>query len=472
MYRWWGIDECGDGFWDMSSSEWITDTPFDFSTIFPPRTPSGAATYVTRYRPGSHTVVAKDPEGKPLKAVLQVLPGVESDYPGFRDPLDPDDSNWITVPGGWQLLDDRLGIQVTAANPDGWTTTEGPATGGSKPSVVHIRALTGTAAPTPDSRFTLRLTTVVEADRRINVEAPTRPASPTQFVRERVVDGKDHFQYCVIDKSSINYAANKGDGTNPVVIRDDTAAATTHAEQLRSAHEFPTLRRVGNVAVCYRLLPDRGPSPDHRGPRRVVANQRRHEPGRDASAIPGSRRLRGISRATNSRRFYSSATDGLNLKAYERPPRPPRPPDGRRNLARSIDGGNRVVRLRGAVRRHDDRHDVPDGRRRILCLQSRADHRQRDRGRHADVYGRHEYGRLRLQPRHVDPAERHQTGNSLSRRPMVLPIRWLNKRISPMAEPAKMQPSPPSPAPARPDDASGVSVSAAVGVAVAAARDV
>ena len=68
-----------------------------------------------------------------------------------------------------------------------------------------------------------------------------RPASPTQFVRERVVDGKDHFQYCVIDKSSINYAANMGDGTNPVVIRDDTAAATTHAEQLRSAHEFPTL---------------------------------------------------------------------------------------------------------------------------------------------------------------------------------------------------------------------------------------
>ena len=30
-------------------------------------------------------------------------------------------------------------------------------------------------------------------------------------------------------------------GTDPLVMRDDTAAALTHAEQLRSAHEFPTL---------------------------------------------------------------------------------------------------------------------------------------------------------------------------------------------------------------------------------------
>jgi hypothetical protein len=72
-------------------------------------------------------------------------------------------------------------------------------------------------------------------------------ASPTQYTRERSADGRDHFQYCTIAAGSLNYSTQTdingamGDGTNPLVMRDDTAAALTHAEQLRSAHEFPTL---------------------------------------------------------------------------------------------------------------------------------------------------------------------------------------------------------------------------------------
>ncbi len=74
-----------------------------------------------------------------------------------------------------------------------------------------------------------------------------RPASPTDFARERSIDGRDHFQYCTIAPGSRYYATQKdkdgngSDGTNPLVCRDDTDAALTHAEQLRSAHEFPTL---------------------------------------------------------------------------------------------------------------------------------------------------------------------------------------------------------------------------------------
>ena len=62
-----------------------------------------------------------------------------------------------------------------------------------------------------------------------------------------MIDGKDHFQYCSIAPNSRNYTAQGGDGTNPYVARDDTKAATTHAEQLRSAHEFPTLAGSANL---------------------------------------------------------------------------------------------------------------------------------------------------------------------------------------------------------------------------------
>ena len=39
----------------------------------------------------------------------------------------------------------------------------------------------------------------------------------------------------------MNYAAQGGDGTDPVVVRDDTESAMAHAYHLRTAYEFPPL---------------------------------------------------------------------------------------------------------------------------------------------------------------------------------------------------------------------------------------
>jgi hypothetical protein len=47
----------------------------------------------------------------------------------------------------------------------------------------------------------------------------------------------------------MTYAAQGGDGTDPVVIRDDTDAAMAHAYQLRSAYEFPPL--AGSITIPY-----------------------------------------------------------------------------------------------------------------------------------------------------------------------------------------------------------------------------
>ena len=250
MYRWWIADECGDGYWNVLDSEWVTESPIDLSPVFPPDE-GGNPTYCRRFRPGSKTLIAKDSEGRPLKAVLEVLKGLASQQPEIRDLGEQDGGTWTTVVKGWQLLDDRLGIEVTASDPNEWQTGAAKQLGGGAATVPTIRAVSWTCNPEGDGNdpFLLRLTTVIEDDQRIDVSAAKRIASPTQFTRTRIADGKDHFQYCSIDKSSINYTAQGGNGTDPLVVRDDTKAATSHANQLRSAHEFPIL--AGSVTIPF-----------------------------------------------------------------------------------------------------------------------------------------------------------------------------------------------------------------------------
>lgn len=261
MYRWYGADECGDGHWNVSSASWVTGTPLDLSAIFPPTEPTsnsdGSTTpahpgYCRRYRPGSNTLVSRDVEGKPLKRVLEMLPATKSGDPSLA--AEQQEDGWITVANGWKLLDDRLGIEVTVDDPETWHTGQGPALSGG--TVPTIKGITWLATPTDATNFVLRLTTVIDADERMDdVTATKRVASPTKFTRERSADGKDHFQYCSIAAFSRYYATQKdkdgnpNDGTHPLVVRDDSDAAKTHAEQLRAAHEFPTL--AGSATVPF-----------------------------------------------------------------------------------------------------------------------------------------------------------------------------------------------------------------------------
>jgi hypothetical protein len=237
-YRWWVASEAGDGYFDMSASSWIVDVAPNFQNIFP-RDDTGEPTYVDRYRPGSNTLITIDPEtGKPLKAILQVKMGAPSGRPQLSTDATP--TGWITVHRGWRLLEDRLGIEVTTNDPDEWVTgTKSKDITSSSEGITKILALTATATPGPDvPPFVLKLTTVVEADRRLPIGSQKRTASPTKFARERSSDGKDHFQYCEVAQSSWYY---NNYGAGPPVVRDDTKAAQTHCDQLRSAHEFPTL---------------------------------------------------------------------------------------------------------------------------------------------------------------------------------------------------------------------------------------
>jgi hypothetical protein len=257
MYRWWGADECGDGHaeWGSGSYNWVTGSPIDFSPIFPPDEDTGKPTYVRRYRPGSNTLIAKDASGKPLKAVLRYFVGnkFNAEPQVITESTADQLSGYLVATSGWRLLDDRLGIEIDCPNPEAWLTGANTTVGsGTTPTVMAVTLL---ANPPSKTGLTMVLTTVIEGDFRLDPSAPKRVASPTQFTRRRSIDGRDHYQYCAITPGSYYYSSqtdmngDPADGSDLLVARDDTEAATTYAKQLRSAHEFPTL--AGSAALPF-----------------------------------------------------------------------------------------------------------------------------------------------------------------------------------------------------------------------------
>jgi hypothetical protein len=238
-YRRYIADECGDGHWDLEDGEWVTD-PFDWTPLWPDE--HGEHIYVERYRPGKGTLISRDDSRKHWKANL----AISRDYSGPAPAIwDGQTGTWQHCGySGWKLLGDRLGIEITADNPEAWKIPKSDDPDAQVPGSV-VRGITSIAQPGNDqnsSKFFLKLTTVIESDQDIDVTADVRDASPSSFVVERVLDGRDHFVKEVVDKSSAYYTANP----NPAP-RDDTSQAQALANALRAAHEFPVT--AGSVTI-------------------------------------------------------------------------------------------------------------------------------------------------------------------------------------------------------------------------------
>jgi hypothetical protein len=201
--------------------------------------------YVTRPRPGDMTCFSLDEEGKPRQAELWISTVFDSakydavqdadlPYPGVWSKADGED--WQRVnEGGWRLLKDRLGIELTMADPASWsigesTTPDAPFPSG-KVNVVESMA-NPTRPGEANPRFWFRLTTVIESDEAMDATAGRRFASPTAYEVAKYIDAKDKFQKWVIDGSS---------HFNPkpvaTVARDDTLAAQSYAAAIRRANE-------------------------------------------------------------------------------------------------------------------------------------------------------------------------------------------------------------------------------------------
>ncbi len=235
-YRYYVADEAGDGHWDQTGASWST-TALDLSPVFPDDE-NGGATYVKRLRAGSSSLITRDAQGRPLRAQL----AVSRNYSGAAPAVWDGTGDWQPISGGWELLEDRLGVFIAVEDPDAWPIGEFTGTHPQEPSRT-LRAVTSQANPAaPNTRFVLRLTTVVDDDLMVPAAVDARPASPTKFSRRRRIDARDHFGMETVAARS---AFNNGDA--PLVLRDDTARALAWADQLRSAHELPPL--TGSVTI-------------------------------------------------------------------------------------------------------------------------------------------------------------------------------------------------------------------------------
>jgi hypothetical protein len=250
----------------------VTGTALDLGSLWPDVDPGDGTTpvspYVVRYRPCAKKLLTLDGNGDEYKAQL----AFSRDYTGEVAVLwDGKTGHWQPIDdGSWELLPDRIGIMFTSEDPE--AIKIGAYTGGNPQEKSKIlRGITCQANPKPfpippladtnqsQQLFFLRLTTVIESDTTLEATAPRRDASPLPNIVERRIDAKEHWRYDVVTKNSAfftvasaNFAPDEGnaddtddrdqivlDKQGNLVIRDDTAAATDYATQLRSVHEFP-----------------------------------------------------------------------------------------------------------------------------------------------------------------------------------------------------------------------------------------
>jgi hypothetical protein len=235
-YRFYVADEAGDGHWDAVSGSWQIG-PLDLSAIFPAND-KGQSSYVRRLRPGSNMLLSRDSKGQPHRAQLAFSRDYKVTVPGVWD----GSGTWQPIAGGWELLEDRLGIRVTVDDPECWPIGGYTGTTPQEPSST-LRGITSQANPTsPNTRFMLRLTTVIDDDLMLPAVLPSRKASPTVFTVRRRADARDHFRLDTVAPGSLYNL-----GADPVIVRDDTPLALAHANQLRAAHELPPL--AGSVTI-------------------------------------------------------------------------------------------------------------------------------------------------------------------------------------------------------------------------------
>lgn len=235
-YRLYVLDEAGDGHYDWSDSAWST-TPADLAELFPPDD-EGERTHVRRRRPAAADLLTRDAAFKALRPQLHFSRNYDGPVPGVWDGT----GDWQPIVGGWRLLEDRLGIEVTTEDPDRWPIGEYRGANPQERSTT-LRAVTSQANPSGrNQRFHLRLTAAIDADQAVAAEAPKRPASPTKYPRRRRVDARDVHRVDVVSKRS---ALNERDAD--VNQRDDAEAAKTLATQLRASGETPPL--VGSIEV-------------------------------------------------------------------------------------------------------------------------------------------------------------------------------------------------------------------------------
>lgn len=282
-YRTFVFDEDGSGHWDFEAGEMRFAATSLREVLQPGAKAEGSAspfvadssdaeprTYVRRRRPPYGELISVDGQGKPRRAELWV----STNYPAKPGVWDPEakvafgtkGGDWQLVGSdGWRLLDDRLGIYLTAHNPDGFNIGQAGSKAAKEvdpfPDCILnvVKCLNGPVAtaaePRPSfPRFCFRLTVAFQGDRDLRAEARRRNASPTRFDVLRYDDARDRFRKHVISPRS-HVAAALGRKAETAAI-DDTARAKSHAGSRRRVNEsgsFAGIVTIGHYTESYRV---------------------------------------------------------------------------------------------------------------------------------------------------------------------------------------------------------------------------
>lgn len=233
-YRLYVFDETGEGHWD-----WVASTLSKKATSLAallsgdPRRPTP---YAKRRRVPMGELFSRDPNRKPLRARLSI----STDYRGTQPGLWDGSGTWQPVHGRFDLLRDRLGIWIGAANPNGWSIGTSKVSRAPYPAGV-VRGVED-QAKSGRLRFSLRLTCVIEGDGGLSALADRRPSSPTAFRVIRRVDARDRFfKHLIAPKSEFNATSRF------VTARDDSEDAQAEANARRLAGESGEV--AGSVTI-------------------------------------------------------------------------------------------------------------------------------------------------------------------------------------------------------------------------------
>jgi len=236
-YRAWVFNEAGDGYYAAGSTTKLLTIPSLDDVL----DRDGETPYVDRRRVPLADLIAVGPDLRPLKARLDISTDYAGDSPGLWDGT----GTWQEVTTStWQLLRDRLGIWVSEENPNRWHIGESSVSGHPyRGGVVRaVEAIAGSEATIP--AFKLRLTCVIEGDRRLRAVADRRGRSPLSTAIARQIDARDRYFYDVQAAKSLH---NPGD--DPAVVTDDADKAQAEAEARRAAAELGVLD--GTLAIPY-----------------------------------------------------------------------------------------------------------------------------------------------------------------------------------------------------------------------------
>ncbi len=236
-YRAWVFNEAGDGYYAAASTTKLLTIPSLDDVL----DPDGDTPYVHRRRRPLADLISVGPDLRPLKARLDI----STDYAGASPGLWDGTGTWQRVTTStWQLLRDRLGIWISEDHPNRWAIGESSVSGHPyRGGVVRaVEAISGSESTIP--KFYLRLTCVIEGDRRLRGVADRRDRSPLSTTIARHIDAGDRFRRDTIAANSCY-----GLGSDPAVVRDDEDRAKAEAEARRAASELGVLD--GGITIPY-----------------------------------------------------------------------------------------------------------------------------------------------------------------------------------------------------------------------------